>query len=311
MWSNNTFFWPGLFPFVPENRPNVFGVGGFPNEPPFSDYWLFPEEEEANQVGTPVGPMTGFPVLLNKNQLAWFIYKVKTWSVTASASYDFVIESGVVQNQYQGSFQFNFVLGRNISDSGEEITEQEFGDPEQEIYTPDEKSLLRSIGVGAIPLIPNRAQSVTYTETQTRFEPEEEPFVTTEEKGAVIKFSYFSDASFIEPLQYPRFAWAPEGEPIYDFGYWMRSNSRVACNLLVSAGAGNFFGAGSDALQRTGTYEFSSDYEVACNVVFNVPWEDGLSFPLYRLKEQADEAPFQFSDIVLTPETFWEYQPPL
>jgi hypothetical protein len=310
MWPQEKFFHQGLFPFVPTNVPYVSAVGGFVNDPPFDEYWLFPEQEESNMVGTPTGPMTGYPIILTKEQLAWFIFKAKTWQITASGSYSFS-SPDEVNVEYQGEFSFDFTLGRNIDEAGQAITDVE-GDLFNSFseYFPNEKELWRTIGRGPIPLVGQRVESTTYTETQTYYPPEEDPVVTTSEQTAIIQILLTAE-NFIEPFTYELYSWVPSEEPIADYGSWMRKDALIACNLLVSAGAGVWASARSNALQETGSYLFSEDYEQFCNFVFDVPWdENGLSIPLYRLKQANEDYPVTFSDITATPITFWEYEPP-
>ncbi len=311
MWPQEKFFHQGLFPFVPTNVPYVSAIGGFANDPPFDEYWLFPEQEESNEVGTPTGPMTGYPIILTKEQLAWFIFKAKTWQITASGSYSFS-SPDEVNVEYQGEFSFDFTLGRNITATGEIIDSVVGYDPNSiRQYFPNEKSLWRgSALVGEIPIIGPRSNSVTYTETRTYYPPEEDPVVTTSEKEAVIQINVRSEP-FLEPFTYEFYSWVASEEPIADYGSWMKKDALIGCNLLVRIAAASWASAFSNSLQENSNYLFSEDYEEFCKFTFQVPWdENGLSIPLYRLKQANEDYPVTFSDITATPVTFWEYEPP-
>jgi hypothetical protein len=309
MWSNNTFFRRGLFPFLPDNVPTVFAPGGLANVPPFSDYWLFPEFGEAGLVGTPVGPQTGFPILLTKEQLAWFIFKAKTWQVTATGSYDFAIENFGTSTQYEGEFAFEFFLGRNILENGDPVDENTiFSNNLFPRYFPNEKSLLRTRDRGTIPMLQPRQETANYTETQTETRPEEEPRVTTSEESVRLNIFVISiDAQ--EPFAYPLFAFTESPQPISDYGSWMRKDGLVACNIIMQL-IWNRGQADSNALQATGgtSYFFGSTDTVLCNALIQVPWsENGLSIPLYWPQAAAEAAPLTMSDIVISPITFWDY----
>jgi hypothetical protein len=312
MWAEHQINIAGLFPFVPVNVAYVDSVGGFLNSPPFSDYWLFSEEEEARQVGTPVGPETGFPLILTKEQLAWFVYKAKTWQVTASGSYDYTVEERINQIdtevQYEGEFAFDFVLGRNIGIDGEVLENEPEGQGFAGQYFPNEKSLLRTIGRGTIPTLAPRTQSVVFTQTRTEYPPEEAPVVSTSEESAVLKISVFANFGIQEPFNYPPYAWTPSAEPIYDYGSWSRPDSLIACNLIVDviAPPGS---ASSNALQSTSaSYFFPNEAEFVTNALIEVPWsEEPLAVPLHRSSGEANR--LALSEINLSPLSFWEYQP--
>jgi len=322
MWAEHEINIARLFPFVPAKVPYVSAAGGFVNEPPFSDYWLFPEEEEvSNVMGTPVGPQTGYPLILTKEQLAWFVYKAKTWQVTASGSYDYTVTENLfgieTEVQYQGEFAFEFILGRNIGVDGEVLESEPVGQGFSGQYFPNEKSILRTRDRGPIPILSPREQLVGFTQTRTEYPPEEPPVVSTSEELAGLKISVVANFSIQEALNYALYAWTPSDGPIYDYGSWARPDSLIACNLIVDCGAppGS---ASSNALQTTiigsiagaeTSYFFPPEAELVTNAMIQVPWsQEPLAIPLHRSSGEANR--LALSEITLSPLSFWEYQPP-
>jgi hypothetical protein len=313
MIPSHNIFWRGLFPFHPAPFPyQLIYQDAYTRSGALEELWLFPDEQEAVIIRSPAGPGTAFPFQLTKEHLAWFIYKVKTWQVEATCSYDFTIESEMFEGystQYQGEFSLSFQTGRNIAENGSPTT-----------LFPNEKDLLKPFdaqGIGGrdLTVVPLREHSVTYTETVTEHLPDSTSVSQTMERTATLKIFYRQELQQ-EPPYVPAYAWVPSEQETNHIGSYMKKDSDIACNLMFDCRWSDEFITGTVATSfATLTPESISfgGQEPLCNVVIQVPWaEEGVSFPMFATKPPPPREPVSatFSDITLTPIEFWEYQPP-
>lgn len=298
----------GLFPVPPQKTASVISVGGYSIEQ-FGDYWLFPEESEANEVRSPVGNGSALPVFLDKHQFAWFYYRAKLWSASMSGSYNFETTESGRRVEYSGNFSVEAILGRNLDANGNALIGDDSFPHERSLLYPRGGATEFSLGTTffAPPIIGVANGSATYTETRTQYplidDEDQSLQVSTSQETAVLEV-FAGEDNRQEPDNYCSYAWA-DGQTDSNFGEWMKEDSVIACNVMVSIGS-KWASGQSYALPPFGSADATKEL---CQAVINTPWEPQPVFSIYRSDSGEEEV--TFSSVTFTPTEFWTYQAPV